>query len=58
MTMEALGHFLLGMVVYGAGPCAIAYMVFRFLGKRQVTPRFFVDRDDDIHTHLGKWVKP
>lgn len=56
--MEALGHFLLGMVVYGAGPCAIAYMVFRFLGKRQVTPRFFVDRDDDIHTHLGKWVKP
>ncbi|MDN0077461.1 hypothetical protein QU481_21800 [Crenobacter sp. SG2303] len=56
--MDTVAYFLIGMVVYGAGPCAIAYMIYRFLSKRVVKPRFFVDHDEDFHPHGGRWAKP
>lgn len=32
--METLTHFLIGMLVYGAGPTAIVYIVYHFLGEK------------------------
>ena len=38
--MGAVGEFVANVLVYGGGPAAVAYLVFRFMGTRWIEERF------------------
>lgn len=49
--MQTVGDVLVGLLVYGGGPTAIAYLVFRFLGEKWIESKFAAQLEADRHEH-------
>lgn len=56
--MDTVAHFMIGLLVYGAGPSAIAYMVYHFLKeaepRRPSKPGFGLGHTKHRHVHFGR----
>jgi len=52
--MDTGTYFLIGLLVYGAGPGAVAYMVYRFLKEARTDPSKPAAKfEDHHHPHHG-----
>lgn len=49
--MQSVGDILVGLLIYGGGPTAIAYAVFRFLGERWIESKFAAQLEAERHEH-------
>jgi hypothetical protein len=49
--MQTFGDVLVGLLVYGGGPTAIAYVVFRFLGEKWIESKFAAELEIERHAH-------
>ena len=49
--MQTVGDILVGLLVYGGGPTAIAYMTFRFLGQKWIESKFAAQLEVERHEH-------
>ena len=49
--MQTVGDILVGLLVYGGGPTAIAYVVFRFLGVKWIESKFAAQLEAERHRH-------
>jgi len=49
--MQTVGDILVGLLVYGGGPTAVAYVVFRFLGEKWIESKFAAQLESERHKH-------
>ncbi|HKB58780.1 MAG TPA: hypothetical protein VKC56_01920 [Gallionellaceae bacterium] len=50
-SMQTIGEVLTGLLVYGGGPTAVAYLVFRFLAERWIESKFAAQLETERHEH-------
>lgn len=49
--MQTVGDVLVALLVYGGGPTAIAYGVFRYLGEKWIESKFSAQLEAERHEH-------